>query len=66
MFGLREGECLHQVEGGDPSLLFNTGEALPGLLCPDLGSSVPGRYGSPGQSPVEGHKVDEGKEVPLV
>lgn len=60
MFGLHEGECLHQVEGGDPS------QALPGLLCPDLGSSVPGRYGSPGQSPVEGHKVDEGKEVPLV
>lgn len=49
MFGLHQGECPHQVEEGDASLLLSTGEALPGMLCPGLGSSVPKRHGSPGQ-----------------
>lgn len=66
MFGLHQGERPHQVEEGDASLLLSTGEALPGMLCPGLGSSVPKRHGSPGQSPVEGRKVDEGKGVPLM
>lgn len=29
--------CSQQVEGGDPSSLFNTGKAVSGALYPDLG-----------------------------
>lgn len=49
-----------QVELGDFSLLFSTGQATPGVLCPGLGSSVQERYGTTGESPVKNHQDDEG------
>ena len=38
----------------------------PGVLCPVLGFSVQKRQGSPGESPVEGHKDDKGPGTPLL
>lgn len=68
-FTKKECQCLRcysrqstakQVELGDFSLLFSTGQATPGVLCPGLGSSVQERYGTTGESPVKNHQDDEG------
>ena len=42
------------------------GQASPGVLYPVLGSPVQKRQGSPGESPVEGHKEDEGPGASLL
>jgi len=47
-----------QDEGGDPAPLFCTGEDTPGVLCPDVESSVQERHGPVGVRPPKGHKND--------
>jgi len=49
-----------QAKGCDPPVLFCPGEATSGVLHPVLGSSDQERQGSPGESPVEGHRGNEG------
>lgn len=40
----------------DPSPLFHTGKAPPGVLCPVWGSPVQERDRQAGESPVKGHQ----------
>ena len=40
-------------QGSDPALLLYTGEASPGVLHPDVESSVQERHGAVGVHPVE-------------
>lgn len=56
--GPHQKKCGQQVEGGDPASLLCAGEASPGVLCPDMESSVQERCGSVGVCPEEGHKND--------
>jgi len=64
--GVHLKECGQQVKGGDPAPLLCPGAALPGVLCPVLGSQGQKRQGSPGRSPAEGHRDDKGPGVPLL
>jgi len=45
-------------QGSDPALLLYTGEASPGVLHPDVESSVQERHGAIGGCPEEGHRND--------
>jgi len=51
-------EARLEVKGGDPAPLLCTGEILPGVLHPDVESSVQERHRSVGVGPEEGHKND--------
>ena len=55
-----------QVKGSDLPPLLCPGKASPGVLFPVLGSPVQKRQGSPGKSPVEGHKDDKGPGARLL
>ena len=50
-------------EHGQQILLFYPGQAISGLLCPVLNSSVQERQGTSRESPLEGHTDDEGPGV---
>lgn len=50
-----EERCQH-VKGGDPPPLLSPGEATPGLLCPDLGSSVQEGHRTTRVSSEEGYE----------
>ena len=56
--GLHQKKHDQQVEGCDPAPLLYTGEASPGVLCPDVESSVQERCQPVGVHPEEGHKND--------
>jgi len=56
--GLHQKKHGQQVEGGDPAPLLCTGEASPGVLCPDVVPSVKERYRPVGVGPEKGHKKD--------
>ena len=47
-----------QLKGGDPAPLFCTGETSPGVLCPDVESSVQGRHRPVGVRPEKGLRND--------
>ena len=55
-----------QVEGGGPSPLLRTGEAIPEVLHAVLSSSVQEGRGDTGESPTKGHKDDEGSGASLL
>ena len=50
--------CGQQGEGGDPAPLNCVGETSPGVLRPDVESSVQERHGAVRACPKEGHKND--------
>ena len=49
-----------------PAPLLRTGETSPGVLCPDVESSVQKRRGPVGAHPEEGHKNDLWNRTPLL
>ena len=55
---LHQKKCGQQGKGGDPASLLCAGEASPGVLCPDVESSLQERHGSVGMCPEEGHQND--------
>ena len=54
------------IKRGDPALLLCTGEASPGVLHPDVESSVQERDRLVGVCPEEGHKNDQRYGTPLL
>lgn len=54
-----------RYEGGDSSSLLSTGKVIPGILYPILNSSVEERHGHNKESPIKGHKSDEGTKASL-
>jgi len=53
-------------KGDDPASLFCTGEASPGLLCPDVESLAQERNRLVGEHPDKGHKSDPRYGIPLL
>ena len=56
--GLHQKKHGQQGKGGDPALLLCAGEASPGVLHPDVESSVQDRHKPVGAHPEEGHRND--------
>jgi len=52
--------------GSDPAPVLCAGEASPGVLRPDVESSVQERHGAVGVHPEEGHKNDPRDGTPLL
>ena len=61
---LHEKKPSQQIERGDPAPLLCTDEASPGVLCPDVDSSVKERHGPDGVHPEEDNKNDPRDETP--
>ena len=59
--GLHQKQRGQQGEGGDPAPLLCAGEASPGVLHPDVESSVQEGHRPVGAHPEEGHKNDAKK-----
>lgn len=57
--------CL-KVREGNPSFLFNTGEATPEVLCPILGSPVQERNGHTEECSMKGYEDDKGTGASLL
>ena len=55
-----------QVKGNDPASLLYTGETSPGVLCPDVKSSVQDKLRPVGVHPDESHKNDPRDGIPLL
>ena len=66
--GLYQQNCGHWGEGGDSAPLLCTGETSPGVLHPEVESSLEkrGRCRPVGAHPEEGHKNDPRDETPLL
>jgi len=64
--GLNQKKCGQQGEGFDPASLLYTGEASPGVLHPDVESSVQERHGPVGVCPEKGHKKDPWNGTPVL
>ena len=56
----------HQVVGGESAPLFCSGETSPGVLRPDVESSIKERCGPVGVHLEEGHKNDPRNKTPLL
>jgi len=54
------------VERGDPAPLLCSGEVSPGVVCPDVESSVQESHRPGGAHPEEGHKHDPRDETSLL
>ena len=65
-WGNHQKDCGQQVEGGDPASLLCASEASPGVLHPDVESSVQERHGPIGAHPEKGHKKDPWNGTPLL
>lgn len=46
--------CDQEVEVSDPAPLLLTGEASPGMLCPDVESAIQKRHGPAGEHAENG------------
>ena len=55
-----------EVEGGDPTPLVCAGETSPGVLHPDVETSVQERHRPDGVRPEAGHKKVPRDETPLI
>jgi len=64
--GLQPEEHGQQGEGGDPAPLLCAGVASPGVLRPDVESSVQKRDGAVRAHPEEGHRNDPRDGTPLL
>ena len=62
--GLDQKKSGQQAEGGDPAKLLCAGEASPGVLHPDMESSVQERHIPAGIHPEEGHKNYPSERTP--
>ena len=49
--GLHQKKCGQQSDGGDPAYLLRADEAPPGVLCPDVESSIQEGHGPVGECP---------------
>ena len=56
--GLHQKKCGQQGEGGDPASLLCAGETSPGVLCPDVESSIQEGHGPVRKRSKEGYKND--------
>ena len=56
--GLHQKKHNQQVEGGDSAPLLSAGEASPGVVCPNMESSVQERHRPVGAYAEEGCKSD--------
>ena len=56
--GLQQKKYRQQVKGGDPSPLSCTDETSPGVVSPNVESSVQKRHGHAEVHPEEGNKND--------
>ena len=64
--GLHPKKHGQQGEGDDPIPLLCSNEASPGVLSPDVESSVQERRGPVGARPEEGHRNDPRGGTPLL
>ena len=64
--GLQQKKSSQQIKGGDPAPLLCTGEVSPGVLHPDLESSVEEGHGAVGPHPEEGYKNAPGDGTPIL
>ena len=60
--GMHPKKCDQHVKGSDSAPLLCGGESSPGILHPDVESSVQERHGHVGACPEEGHKMIHGME----
>ena len=57
--GLHQKKYGQHAEGGDPAPQLRATKASPGVLHPDVESSVQKRHGPVGAQPEDGHKKSE-------
>jgi len=64
--GLHQKKHGQQCKGGEPACLLCTAEASPGVLRPDVESSIQERHGPTEALPEESHRNDPRNGTPLL